>query len=232
MFAPTSQKPVPPVNIRPRTTAMLPASAVGAKFGSRFATATPIWALAECRFSSASSATQRVGSAAKSFDFGAATVAAGVVLASLAAGAGDYGTLEVLGCSGVMAIRRRIVVVGIHGLNAKNGVVAAERRISSGGPAPANVHAGNVTGKCAAHHDRLNVRRQACGRHGPRHSGQEDIVVEIPRDRRNPDVIDGVEGRGGRGGVRIDGDPGVWQSLIHVDRVPRGVGVLELRGGL
>ena len=47
------EDPVPPENIRLKTNAMLPASAVSAKLGSRFATATPIRALAECRFSSA-----------------------------------------------------------------------------------------------------------------------------------------------------------------------------------
>src|SRR5580693_825082 len=46
-LAPTSQKPVPGSNRCPSTTAILPASAVSAKFGSRFAIATPICALAE-----------------------------------------------------------------------------------------------------------------------------------------------------------------------------------------
>ena len=51
--APTSQKPVPPEKILLKASAMLPTSAVSAKLGSRFARAIPIWALAECRFSSA-----------------------------------------------------------------------------------------------------------------------------------------------------------------------------------
>jgi hypothetical protein len=60
--------------------------------------------------------------------------AAAVVLAALASGAWDYEGLEVLRCSRVVKIRRRVVMIRVHGLDAKNGVVAAEGRVRRSAP--------------------------------------------------------------------------------------------------
>ena len=171
-------------------------------------------------------------SANNSFNFLAAAVVAGVILAAFAAGAGNNKLLEVLGCSGLVVVLRRIVMVVVHGIHSEDGVVGAKGRVGSGGPAPSDVNASVITGKGAADRDGFEVGREATRGNGPGHAREEGAVVGVPRNRCDPDVVNGVEGRGGDACARVNGDMRVGHGLVHADEIAASSFVLELKAGV
>src|ERR1700676_1421989 len=164
----------------------------------------------------------------KSLDFGASAVAAGEVFASFATSPREYEALEVFRCSGVIAIYRWIVVVVIHGLAAEYGVVAAERGVGCGRPAPADVHSGRVAGKRAAPGHGLDVRRDTSGWDKPRDSCEESGVIEIEWNGGDPHVVHGIEHGRSKRHARINRNLRVGQRLIDADEIIARVSVLKL----
>src|SRR4029077_7925085 len=102
-------------------------------------------------------------------DFLAKAVSAGVVRAALAARAWNHKLFEIFRRACAVTIRRRIVVVRVHGPHAERRAVAAEGTVRSGCPAPGDVHARNATGKRSAPGDRLNIGRYSPGWNAPRY---------------------------------------------------------------
>lgn len=131
------------------------------------------------------------------FNYCAPAVGTVEILATFSASARDHKLLVILWRAGAVVFRGLIVMVSVHWLDAEDFVVAGERRVRGGSPTPANVNVCHVAGKGTAYGDGLNVCWQPRRPHRPRHTGEERVVIQIPRNRGDPHIVDRIE-RGGR----------------------------------
>lgn len=175
---------------------------------------------------------QRLPEEARSlFNYGAPAVRADEILTTFPAGTRDHKLLIVFWSAREVAIGARIVVIAVHGLDAEDIVVAAERRVRSGGPTPANVNVGDVAGECSANCYRLYVGGKPSSGDEPRHASKEAIVVEIPGNRCRPQITDGVKRCRSGGSARVNCNVRIRHGLIHRHEIPARIFVLKLHCG-